>query len=203
MISWSELARHRRAIAKRWRSVYTLPTVRRGKALVAETVRPGWSVLEIGAGDGALAERLPAGATYASMDIDPEVDATYHDLAAIDRTFDCVVAIEVIEHLVVDDIPAWLERLVACLAPGGTMVLTTPNIYCPSAFLRDATHRTPIAYDELGGLVCAAGLEVKALYRIDGDALLRRLVNRFVLGWVYRLMRLDHAQRIAVVAKKP
>lgn len=201
MIAWSELARHRRAIAKRWRTVYRLPIVRRGHRLVAEHVTKG-SVLEVGAGDGRLAKLLPAGTTYVTMDIDPNVGARYASLDEIEETFDAIVAIEVIEHIPVDDLLPWLTRLVALLKPGGRLMLTTPNIYCPSAFLRDATHRTPLAYDELGGLVTAVGADVDAMMRIDGDALLRRLVNRYLLGWLYRLMRLDHAQRVAVIATR-
>lgn len=202
MTSWSQLATHRRAIAKRWRTVYDLPTVRRGHALVASKIEANTKVLEVGAGDGRLQKRLPESTTYETMDVDPETNPTYTSLDAVDSTFDAVVAIEVVEHLEVEAIGPWLETLVSKLKPGGRLMLTTPNVFCPSVYLRDATHKTPLAYDELGGLVTAAGAEVEAMYRIDGDALLKRFVNRFVLGWVYRLMRLDHAQRIAVVARR-
>jgi SAM-dependent methyltransferase len=136
------------------------------------------------------------------MDVDPDTSPDFATLDEIDDAFDCVVAIEVIEHLPVEEVIGWLQALVSKTKPGGRLMLTTPNVYCPSAFLRDATHKTPIAYDELGGLVELAGAQVDAMYRIDPDPALRRFANRFLLGWVYRLMRLDHAPRIAVMATR-
>jgi SAM-dependent methyltransferase len=49
------------------------------------------------------------------------------DLEAIDETFDCVTLIEVIEHLAPELAALLLEQIWRKLAPGGRLVLTTPN----------------------------------------------------------------------------
>lgn len=47
-----------------------------------------------------------------------------HDLG---ETFDCVTAIEVIEHLHEDVIESLIANVASCLNPGGRFVLSTPN----------------------------------------------------------------------------
>ena len=50
------------------------------------------------------------------------------------------------------------------------MILTTPNVFNPSRFWRDATHKVAYCYDELGGLLLAQGFQIKAMYRTYSDA---------------------------------
>jgi len=81
-------------------------------------------------------------------------------------------------------------------------VLTTPNIYYPAAFFKDATHVTAIAYDELGGLAELAGLQVEHLYRLYHDPLLQRILRRYIAYPLFRLIKQDFAEQIMLVAKK-
>ncbi|MEX0873711.1 MAG: class I SAM-dependent methyltransferase [Actinomycetota bacterium] len=53
--------------------------------------------------------------------------STLRDLRAMPESFDCATAIEVIEHLRLDEIRELLDGVVDRLRPGGTFVLTTPN----------------------------------------------------------------------------
>lgn len=92
------------------------------------------------------------------------------ELASLDLgTFDLVTAMEVIEH--VADKAAFVAALAASLAPGGLMVLSTPNRTMPSRLLLvdgaewiglvpRGTHdwRDFITPDELRGLLADAGL---------------------------------------------
>jgi 2-polyprenyl-3-methyl-5-hydroxy-6-metoxy-1,4-benzoquinol methylase len=48
-------------------------------------------------------------------------------LSTIDGQFDCITFIEVIEHLRVDEIRTVLEQAARLLAPGGQLIVTTPN----------------------------------------------------------------------------
>jgi SAM-dependent methyltransferase len=137
------------------------------------------------------------------MDIDRNGAHEYHDLADIRQTYDCVCAFEVIEHLTLEEIPPWLRKLGELLRPGGRLVLSTPNTYYPPAYLRDATHRTPLCYDELAGLVQAAGFEVQRIVRIYHDPLPRRLLRQYLFGWLFRLIGIDFARQIVLVAMKP
>jgi len=102
----------------------------------------GRRALDVGCGAGLLAEPLARmGAEVSAIDAAPEniaaarahaaatglaIDYIAGDIVEIaPRGYDLVTAMEVIEH--VADKPAFLAALVAALAPGGLLVLSTPN----------------------------------------------------------------------------
>lgn len=107
------------------------------------SVRPlaGKSALDVGCGAGLMCEPLTRlGALVTGLDAAPEniavakdhaagqgLSITYRcaDVAAIDGQFDLVTSMEVIEH--VAEPATFISALAARLAPGGLMILSTPN----------------------------------------------------------------------------
>jgi 2-polyprenyl-6-hydroxyphenyl methylase/3-demethylubiquinone-9 3-methyltransferase len=101
----------------------------------------GKSALDVGCGAGLLAEPLARlGAKVTGIDASPEVIAVARDHAAgqglaidycagdvaeLDVAFELVTCMEVIEH--VADPAAFLKALGRRLAPGGLLILSTPN----------------------------------------------------------------------------
>jgi 2-polyprenyl-6-hydroxyphenyl methylase/3-demethylubiquinone-9 3-methyltransferase len=104
----------------------------------------GLRVLDIGCGGGLICEPLARlGARVTGLDPAPEsieaarrhaagqgLDIAYRpgrveDLAAEGQTFDCVVCLEVVEH--VPDAGAFLAACGALVRPGGLMLLSTLN----------------------------------------------------------------------------
>ena len=155
-----------------------------------EARRPlaGKSALDVGCGAGLLCEPLARlGAEVTGVDAAPEnvaaaavhaegagLDIRYMagEIGALDiGTFDLVTAMEVIEH--VADKQAFVAALAARLAPGGLMVLSTPNRTPQSRLLMvgaaeglglipRGTHHWDdfITPEELGALLDEAGLEM-------------------------------------------
>jgi SAM-dependent methyltransferase len=205
-ISWSEQHNFRREAAARFGPIFSLPIIKRVRDVLLDCVRDHARVLEVGAGDRRmrrlLAERR-AGIEYRSLDIDAQGEHDYRSFAEVDGRFDCVFAFEVVEHVAFDELPAWLRSLSDALAPGGKLLLSTPNTYYPPAYLRDASHRTPLCYDELAGLVRAAGFEVSRIVRVYHDPVHRALLRRYAFGWLFRLIGIDFARQIVLVADKP
>ena len=204
--SWSTQFAARRRAVQTFGKLYDLPLAKRARDVLLAELRPGWRVLEIGAGDRNLEQRVRARAAaieYFSLDPDPAQPHDYRDWSEVDETFDCCFALEVVEHLTLDELQPWLAELLTHTRVGGVVVLSTPNTYYPPAYLRDVTHRTPLCYDELAGLLSRAGFEPSAIYRIYHDPLPRWLLRRVCFGWLFWMLGLDYARQIVVVARRP
>jgi 2-polyprenyl-6-hydroxyphenyl methylase / 3-demethylubiquinone-9 3-methyltransferase len=109
----------------------------------ANELRPlaGKSALDVGCGAGLLSEPLARmGAAVIGVDAAPDnvavarahadgqglaIDYLACEIADVTGQFDLITAMEVIEH--VTDPAAFIGALVARLAPGGLMILSTPN----------------------------------------------------------------------------
>jgi 2-polyprenyl-6-hydroxyphenyl methylase/3-demethylubiquinone-9 3-methyltransferase len=165
----------------------------------------GRTAIDVGCGAGLLAEPLARlGAKVTGVDAAPEniVAARDHaagqglaisyfggELAALPpSTFDLVTSMEVVEH--VTDPAAFIGELAARLAPGGLMILSTPNRTAISKLLLvDAAERVGavprgthdwdqfLKPEELTKLLEGAGLEV-----IDRTGLSPSPAKGFKLG---------------------
>lgn len=116
--------------SKRWRSDF--------KDLAAPALRPGASVLDVGAGRRPVfsAEELPPGVSYVGLDVvSSELDAappgSYGEkiasdvtqrVAALEGRFDLIVSWQVLEH--VRSVPDALDNFHAYLKPGGLAVIS-------------------------------------------------------------------------------
>jgi len=147
----------------------------------------GKTALDVGCGAGLLAEPLARlGASVTAVDAAPELIEVAKSHAAgqgltidyratgvedLDGKFDLVTAMEVVEH--VADPQDFIDALAARLAPGGLMILSTPNRTAWSKLLTitlaegfgqipKGTHDFDkfIDPDTMRGLLAHAGLEV-------------------------------------------
>lgn len=184
------------------------------------------SLLDVGAGNGFFTkvageeyrldatgiEISAASATFAHEVLG--VDLLVEDLADHEGTYDCVTAFSVIEH--VDDPRAVLGTVVERVAPGGLLVLATPNPTCIQRRLRGEKkwgmicpphHLNIFTRSGLESMVRDAGLRVeswetistsvKAVRRIDtANGILRRGIFR-----AFRATQLGADQLL--VARKP
>ena len=205
-IDWQLLYRQRKSIRVRFGNVWKLPVRKRYHQVLSACGASGISLLELGAGDRGLAEKLRGywgEFDYSSCDI----DSTYaHDFTSVDEiegSYDVICAFEFIEHLTLKEAAHMLGKARQHLKPGGILVLTTPNIFYPPSFLRDATHITPFCYDELGGLVSIIGFRVQFIYRLYHDALIKKFVRGVLMYPVFRLLGIDFAKQIIIVAENP
>jgi SAM-dependent methyltransferase len=123
----------------RFHRVLSAPGLGRGEfRRAAELVRPGESLLDVGCGDGALAQYLPD-VVYTGIDphfaaVDPAVDVRQETAAAHSAAhpgqYDAVCAFHVIEHL--SDPLACARDWANCVKPGGRLLVAVPR--WPSPF---------------------------------------------------------------------
>jgi len=180
---------------------------------VAREVAPDARVLDIGANDRELERQLAARGftgTYRSMDVSRANAHDFHALADVDETFDVVVMKEVIEHLPLPVFLGYLDDLDRIIAPGGSLVLTTPNVFSVVHWESwDMTHCQHYPYPDLYALLRSRGF----------DASVSRIAEPiFGFGWrlpfallrhAYRLIHVycfrptDYAGTLFAVARKP
>ena len=204
-ISWSKLFDYRDKIHQKYPEVWDLKILRKRFPLMVENIRDGEKILDIGASDRNLEGRLKRhypNLIYKSMDVDREQSHDFYSLDEIQESFDVVFLFEVIEHLGLEEGVQLLKRAYDLLDEGGRLILTTPNVFNPSRFWRDATHKVAYCYDELGGLLLAQGFQIKAMYRTYSDAFHRYLFRLYVMAPLHRYLGVDFAKSILVIAEK-
>jgi len=210
--NWSEVHYWRQKFRTVFPDVSQLPTlpslaawlVGRVRALAEQGLRPV-RLLDVGAGDRALALRLDAVAglmDYQSQDVDRLWPHDYYDTREIVTTFDLVVAAEVIEHMDAAAKIDFVAELFRLTAPDGWVAITTPNAQHPTIFWRDFTHVNAIHYYDLAGLLGRVGFVDVGIVRLTKLSWRKRLTI-----WRYRrllkLLHCDFAQSILAVARRP
>lgn len=139
-------------------------------------------LLEVGFGDGCLLDWAKARGYEASgNDILPSMveaarrrglDVRLGELKAGDfaeRSFDWIVAMDVLEHLTTDQIIEHLIIFRALLSPGGKVVVRFPNGASPFFGVHhygDVTHLTPLSPESLRQLAARARLTVSRELRL-------------------------------------
>jgi 2-polyprenyl-3-methyl-5-hydroxy-6-metoxy-1,4-benzoquinol methylase len=205
-LPWSEIHAARRDAERRFGTLFRLPVRARIHREIAGRLAAGSRVLDVGAGDRRTGERLASlvpGLDYRSADVDP---AGGHDFASLEDApadFDAVLLLEVVEHLELEDALALLRVARGRLRPGGLLAVSTPNVAHPWAYLRDATHRTPFAHDELAGVLALAGFRVDSLVRLYHAPWLWSVLRRALLAPLHRLFAVDFAPGIGALAVRP
>lgn len=202
---WSDLFTHREAIHTKFPEVWGIPLVKKRSHILRKFLRDGMRLLDVGAGAKGVRgeiEDLGIHVNYKSMDVDKTLRHDYYDLDDITERFDVITMFEVIEHISLEEGLETLKKLSSLVRDGGLIILSTPNIFNPARYMRDSTHQTFYAYDELCGFLSIAGFEVRNVYRSYNDAFHRYVFKVYLMGWLFRLLGIDYAYSIFVVGEK-
>jgi len=203
--SWSWLFEYRSSVHKRYSRLWDLRIVRKRVPFILKYLREGESVLEVGAFNRDLADRIKKHCPqvrYKSMDIDPTYPHDYASFEEIKETFDLVLLFEVIEHLTPDDGREMVAKIHGVLRQGGRVIVTTPNVYTPGQYWKDITHLTPYHYEELGGAFLRQGFELVEINRLHSEPFLRFFLKAYFFLPLFRFLGIDFTKSILLVARK-
>ena len=210
-INWSEVHSWRQKFRKTFPRVQKLPIIDSLSAwLIPKIINSSAeqsekiSVLDVGAGKKDLLKNLEPVKhliKYKSQDIDQKQNHDFYDLDTIEEKFDFVVSAEVIEHLDAAEKCLFVDNLFRLTKAGGFVAVATPNANHPNIFWRDFTHKMPIHYYDLAGLLGHSGFMETEIFRLTK----MNWKKRFTV-WRYKsllnLLHTDFAQSILAVGKK-
>lgn len=199
------------------------------------TTKEPTTFLEVGFGNGEFLEWAKTrGASVTGIEIIPELvqaadvqgyEVFQWSIASGDdknplknRKFDCIVALDVIEHLSTDEIRVCFFHFGELLQDGGRIVLRFPNGESPFSLPfqnGDHTHRTWLTKVKLEHLCLGSGLELEAyrnsfrianhsrFYWIKSLLFIMRDAVEIFIGYVYYSKRVPlDANAVAVLRKK-
>jgi SAM-dependent methyltransferase len=202
---WGEQLRWREEVHRQYPEIWHLRIVRKRLPFILKYLRNGEAVLDIGAFNRSLGERLKKycpGILYRSLDIDPSYQHDYTCLEDVKEKFDIVLLFEVIEHLDLMGGREMVKKIYEVLKPGGRVILTTPNIFTPGQYWKDATHLTPYHYEELGGLFLSQRFGSIEIYRLFSEPFLKYFMRVYLLLPIFRFLGIDFTKSILLLARK-
>lgn len=203
--SWSELFDYRKQIKKRYPEIWDIPLVKKEMERITPHLREGIRILEVGAGDRryeAKIKKIVPMATYKSLDIDKKTHQDYYHIGDIEETFDLILMFEVIEHLTPGEAVEMFKKIYALLREGGTLLLSTPNLYHPNRYFQDITHKTPFRYEDLGAIMLMSGFNTISFYRMYNDAFLRRSFRTLIGIHLHKYLEMDFARTLLAEGRK-
>lgn len=189
-----------------WQRSESLNQVER---LIWDRVHNTSRILDFGSGDQSLRKKfLAAGyaGSYETFDVSPEFPTTYRLASEISGSFDAVICLEVIEHMPMEEGLALRARLLSWVAPGGWLILSTPNPRCiVSPFAADETHRHLYPLHDLLTWSLAVDLQPEARrVRILPDQISWRTRFRSFLQRVLcYAIGADYANGLLIMAHRP
>jgi SAM-dependent methyltransferase len=202
---WGEQLLFREKVHQQYPDLWSLKIVRKRLPFILKYLKDGEAVLEIGAFNRELGERIKKYCPriqYKSMDIDPTYSHDYASLEEIEETFDMVLLFEVIEHLNREKGRGLARKICELLKSGGRVILTTPNVYTPGQYWKDVSHETPYHYEELGGLFLSEGFESIEMYRLFSEPFLRYFIRVCLFSSLFHFLGIDFTKSILLVARK-
>jgi Methyltransferase domain len=174
-----------------------------------DAIRHAQTALDVGAGDLRMMRKFKGAGfrgRYDTQDIGTEYPYTFRSLDEVTSHYDAILCLDVIEHLPLRDGMGLLHRLIDLLAPGGTLVIQTPNARCVRAPLGwDISHVHCYNAPDLWAFFTSKGLSTTAcLVPFRAATFTPQSRLRFMLQSITaRIMRVDYADNIAVIATKP
>ena len=180
------------------------------KIVLAGAGSPARPILDVGCGRGEFLELLKDNHLSAygidinsimversvALGLDARcVDLLTHLKSVGDGTLGAVAAFHVVEHLPFDVLIAFLDEALRVIAPGGLLILETPNPETvrvgASTFYNDPTHRNPIMPEPLRFMVEQRGFTEAEIIRLhpygpadllQGNEPNIRYLNRILFG---------------------
>ena len=203
--SWGSLYQKRKQVLAEYPDFWNISIVKRHFDVIIKHLSNESKVLDIGSFNrefGAKAQAIFPKLIYKSLDVD---EANYHDYYSIQdikETFNRILMCEVLEHLEFSQGTELLCHAFDLLENGGMLFITTPNVYHPHRYW-EYSHKIPYRYDELGGILIAAGYEILSIHRIYNDSFFKRLLRLYVMRYLHKYLSIDFAKSIIIVARKP
>lgn len=204
-ILWSKLFKYRSQIHRRYAEIWDLKIVRKRLPFILKYLRDGEAVLEIGAYDRKLGDRIKKHfphVLYKSLDIDPSYSHDYTSIDEVKEEFNMVLLFELIEHLDRENGRKMADKIFEILKPGGRVILTTPNICTPGQYWKDVSHLTPYHYEELGGLFLSRRFESVDLFRYFNAPFIHYVMKVYLLFPVFRFLGIDFTKSILLLARR-
>jgi hypothetical protein len=202
--SWNRLMQWRSECFQRFGPILDLPIRTPGEALT-DVIGANSHVLDVGAGAHKpfRSAIISSGASYFSMDTDPQGDFDFRSFADVPENtrFDVVLANQVLEHMTVGEAFSIVASAFQHVSGGGRFVATVPNAAHPVR-QRDCTHITPWPANDLYSLVRSAGFEVTAMARYNKFPLTANPLKRWIVKTVCNEFRMDWCDSVMAVGRK-